>query len=155
MFEHVRNYALLLNRISTWLKADGKLFVHIFCHQNLLYPFETNGDANWMGRHFFTGGLMPAADTLLHFQDDLRIERRWCLSGRNYQRTARAWLENMDRNREAVTAAMQAAYGPAEAPRWTQRWRMFFMACEEMFGYRRGQEWLVCHYLFGKRDAVR
>jgi cyclopropane-fatty-acyl-phospholipid synthase len=155
MFEHVRNYALLLNRISSWLKADGKLFVHIFCHQNLLYPFETTGDGNWMGRHFFTGGLMPAADTLLHFQDDLRIERRWRLSGTNYQKTARAWLNNMDLERAAVDAAMESAYGHAEAPRWRQRWRMFFMACEEMFGFRHGQEWLVCHYLFGKRDLVK
>jgi len=155
MFEHVRNYALLLNRIAGWLAPDGKLFVHIFCHQNLLYPFETAGAGNWMGRHFFTGGLMPAADTLLHFQDDLRIERRWCLSGRNYEKTAAAWLENMDANGTAVAAAMEAAYGPTQAARWTQRWRMFFMACEQMFGYRSGQEWLVCHYLFGKRDAMR
>jgi len=154
MFEHVRNYALLLNRISGWLKDDGKLFVHIFCHRNLLYPFEAEGDANWMAQYFFTSGLMPASDTLLHFQDDLRIERRWNLSGMNYQKTARAWLTNLDRHGNAVADALEGVYGTRDVQRWVQRWRMFFMACEELFGYRRGTEWLVCHYLFGKRRSV-
>jgi cyclopropane-fatty-acyl-phospholipid synthase len=151
MFEHVRNYAVLLQRIASWLDDDGRLFVHIFCHRNLLYPFETEGDANWMGRYFFTGGLMPAADTLLFFQDDLRVLTRWTVSGTNYRNTARAWLENLDNNRNAVAAALEPAYGATELQRWVQRWRMFFMACEELFGYRNGTEWLVCHYLFDKR----
>ena len=151
MFEHVRNYALLMNRIAGWLKDDGKLFVHIFCHRNLLYPFEVEGDGNWMGRYFFTSGLMPASDTLLHFQDDLRIERRWNVSGANYQKTARAWLDNLDRHEGSVEKALEAVYGAGDVQRWVQRWRMFFMACEELFGYRGGREWLVCHYLFGKR----
>jgi cyclopropane-fatty-acyl-phospholipid synthase len=153
MFEHVRNYALLLNRISGWLADDGKLFVHIFCHRNLLYPFEVAGDEDWMARHFFTGGLMPAADTLLFFQDDLRLERRWSVSGSNYQKTARAWLDRLDSNRDAVSEVLARTYGEGEAARWQQRWRMFFMACEELFGYRGGREWLVCHYRFGKRSA--
>jgi cyclopropane-fatty-acyl-phospholipid synthase len=151
MFEHVRNYALLLNRIGGWLADGGKLFVHIFCHRNLLYPFEARGDANWMARHFFTGGLMPAADTLLFFQDDLRIERRWSASGVHYQKTARAWLDKLDQHRDEVTNALIEAYGARDVARWVQRWRMFFMACEEQFGYRQGSEWLVCHYRFGKR----
>ncbi len=153
MFEHVRNYALLLNRISGWLKDEGKLFVHIFCHRNLMYPFETEGEGNWMARHFFTSGLMPSADTLLYFQDDLHIERRWNVSGTNYQRTARAWLDNLDARRDEAGAALQGVYEQGEVPLWIQRWRMFFMACEELFGYRRGREWLVCHYLFGKRQT--
>lgn len=153
MFEHVRNYALLLSRIAGMLNDDGKLFVHIFCHRNLLYPFEDRGDGDWMARHFFTGGLMPAADTLLYFQDDLRIERRWSLSGTNYARTARAWLDNLDAHRDQVLDVFAAAYGASEAPRWVQRWRLFFMACEELFGYREGTEWQVCHYRFGKRTA--
>ena len=148
MFEHMRNYQHLLGRVSRWLVPGGKLFVHIFCHRSLMYPFETEGEDNWMGRYFFTGGLMPSADTLLHFQDDLTIEQRWLLSGRHYERTANQWLENQDRNRDEVMAVLTEAYGAAEAARWHQRWRMFWMACAELFGYARGQEWLVAHYRF-------
>ncbi len=156
MFEHVRNYATLLASVGRWLKPRGKLFVHIFGHRQLMYPFEAQGSANWMGRHFFTGGLMPAQDTLLHFQDHLRIERRWLLSGRHYQRTARAWLRNLDANRKAARMALERAAptdGPQPAPGrlQAQRWRMFFMACEELFGWNDGNDWLVCHYLFGNR----
>lgn len=151
MFEHVRNYAQLLQRIAGWLDDDGRLFVHIFCHRNLLYPFEAQGDANWMARYFFTGGLMPAADTLLFFQDHLRARARWTVSGAHYRDTARAWLDNLDRNRSAVRLALEPAYGAADIERWVQRWRMFFMACEELFGHRQGTEWQVCHYLFDKR----
>ncbi|GAB2492008.1 SAM-dependent methyltransferase [Arenimonas alkanexedens] len=148
MFEHMRNYQHLLGNISRWLVPGGKLFVHIFCHRSLMYPFETQGDDNWMGRYFFTGGLMPSADTLLHFQDDLSIDERWLLSGRHYERTANQWLENQDRNRDEVMAVLTEAYGPAEAARWHQRWRMFWMACAELFGYSGGNEWGVAHYRF-------
>jgi cyclopropane-fatty-acyl-phospholipid synthase len=148
MFEHMRNYATLLGRIARWLKPGGKLFVHIFCHRELMYPFETEGDDNWMGRYFFTGGLMPAADTLLHFQDDLTLEQQWRLNGRHYERTANQWLENQDRHRDEVMAVLREAYGEQEAARWHQRWRMFWMACAELFGYDGGNEWLVAHYRF-------
>ena len=148
MFEHMRNYQHLLGKVSRWLVPGGKLFVHIFCHRSLMYPFETEGEDNWMGRHFFTGGLMPSADTLLHFQDDLSIEQRWLLSGRHYERTANQWLENQDRNRDEVMAVLTEAYGAAEAARWHQRWRMFWMACAELFGYSGGNEWGVAHYRF-------
>ena len=149
MFEHMRNYETLLGRIASWLRPGGKLFVHIFCHRELLYPFETQGDDNWMGRYFFTGGLMPAADTLLWFQKDLRIEQQWRLSGTHYERTANAWLVNQDAHREEVMCVMREAYG-AEAKVWNQRWRMFWMACAELFGYRGGCEWMVAHYRFGR-----
>jgi len=150
MFEHMRNYDTLLGRIATWLKPGGKLFVHIFCHRELMYPFETDGDDNWMGRHFFTGGLMPAADTLLWFQSDLVIEQQWRLPGTHYQKTANAWLANHDAHRAEVLGILETAYG-RQAPVWNQRWRMFWMACAELFGYRGGNEWLVGHYLFEKR----
>ena len=149
MFEHMRNYATLLARIATWLRTDGKLFVHIFCHRELLYPFETQGDDNWMGRHFFTGGLMPSADTLLWFQRDLTIEQQWRLSGTHYAKTANAWLANQDTNCAAVLQVLEQAYGEL-AGVWHQRWRMFWMACAELFGYRGGNEWLVAHYRFAK-----
>lgn len=151
MFEHVRNYPQLLQRIGRWLKADGALFVHIFAHRTLMYPFETDGGDNWMGRHFFTGGLMPAADTLLHFQRDLRLEQRWLLDGTHYQRTAEHWLANQDAARERVMPVLIATYGEAAARIWWQRWRMFWMACAELFGYDGGQQWLVAHYLFRPR----
>jgi cyclopropane-fatty-acyl-phospholipid synthase len=151
MFEHVRNYEVLLGRIARRLKPRGRMFVHIFCHRSLLYPFQSEGDANWMGRHFFTGGLMPAADTLLHFQRHLELEQRWLLAGTHYQRTARAWLHNLDANDDAVRAVFEEVYG-TDGERWVQRWRMFFMACEEMFGYDQGRQWLVCHYRFAARQ---
>jgi cyclopropane-fatty-acyl-phospholipid synthase len=148
MFEHMRNYRHLLGRVSRWLKPEGKLFVHIFVHRYLMYPFETEGDDNWMGRYFFTGGLMPSADTLLHFQEDLTLEQRWLVPGTHYERTANHWLENQDHHRDEVMAVLTEAYGAAEAARWFQRWRMFWMACAELFGYSGGDEWLVAHYRF-------
>jgi cyclopropane-fatty-acyl-phospholipid synthase len=152
MFEHMRNYGTLMSRIAASLRPEGKLFVHIFVHRTLMYPYETEGDDNWMGRHFFTGGLMPAADTLLHFQDDLRLSRRWLLDGTHYRNTANHWLRNQDANRDACMAVLREAYGAAAAPLWFQRWRMFWMACAELFGYRDGREWGVAHYLFDRRN---
>ena len=148
MFEHMRNYDALLRRIGGWLRPGGKLFVHIFAHKTLMYPFETEGDDNWMGRHFFTGGLMPASDTLLWFQGALNIEQRWHVDGTHYQRTANAWLANQDAHREQVMEVLTQAYGHKAAPLWFQRWRMFWMSCAELFGYADGQEWLVAHYRF-------
>ena len=150
MFEHMRNYQELLRRIHAWLKPGGKLFVHIFTHRRLAYPFETEGEDNWMGRYFFTGGLMPSRDLLLRFQDDLKLEEQWHLNGRHYQRTLEAWLALQDRHRAALLGLFRDTYGPAEAERWFQRWRVFFMACAELFGYRGGEEWGVSHYRFGK-----
>ncbi|WP_233842612.1 cyclopropane-fatty-acyl-phospholipid synthase family protein [Dyella sp. 2HG41-7] len=153
MFEHMRNYSTLLSRISQWLKTDGKLFVHIFAHRTLMYPFETTGESNWMGRHFFTGGLMPSADTLLWFQDHLSIEQRWLVDGTHYQRTANHWLQKQDANHAEVMRELQSVYGAA-AQLWCQRWRMFWMACAELFGYDQGREWLVAHYRFVNRPEA-
>jgi cyclopropane-fatty-acyl-phospholipid synthase len=151
MFEHVRNYHSLLERIAGWLSADGKLFVHVFAHRNHLYAFETHGADNWMGRHFFTGGLMPSADTFLWFQRDLAVEQRWLLQGTHYQRTANHWLERQDAQREAVLGILAGVYGAGQARLWAQRWRIFWMACAETFGYAHGSEWVVAHYRFGRR----
>jgi len=148
MFEHMRNYATLLERIAGWLEPGGKLFVHIFCHRSLMYPFTVEGDTDWMAKYFFTGGLMPAERTLLHFQEHLTLEDQWRVSGTHYERTSNHWLANQDRERDAVMAVLTQAYGPEEAALWFHRWRMFFMAVAELFGYAGGTEWLVGHYRF-------
>ena len=150
MFEHIRNYQAVLARISRWLSSEGQLFVHIFCHKDLLYPYEPVGETNWMARYFFTGGQMPAADTLSAFQDDLRLQQTWHYDGTHYQRTARHWLENMDERIDAVAPPLRDTYGEQHWRTWRQRWRMFFMAVEEMFGHAGGREWQVSHYLFCK-----
>ncbi|MEM6707790.1 MAG: cyclopropane-fatty-acyl-phospholipid synthase family protein [Pseudomonadota bacterium] len=152
MFEHVRNYAELLAKISRWMAADGRLFVHIFCHREFLYPYETRGASDWMAKYFFTGGLMPAVDTLSHFQDDLTLVDQQVYSGDHYARTSRAWLANMDASRDDVRRALTVTYGDDQVDRWVQRWRIFFMACEELFGNRNGTEWQIGHYLFEQRN---
>lgn len=146
MFEHMRNYQLLLSRIASWLKPEGQLFVHIFCHRELAYPFETEGSANWMGRYFFTGGVMPSADYFRHFDRDLVVTAQWDWNGRHYQRTSEAWLAQLDANRDALLPILEATYGRGEGIRWFHRWRMFFLAVAELFGYERGQQWFVSHY---------
>jgi len=148
MFEHMRNYETLLARIAGWLKTDGKLFVHVFAHRTRLYLFEADGADNWMGRHFFTGGLMPAADTLLWFSRDLACEQRWLIAGTHYARTANDWLRRQDENRGRVRQILRGVYGKGGAALWEQRWRMFWMACAETFGYEGGAQWLVAHYRF-------
>ncbi|MEO0998885.1 MAG: cyclopropane-fatty-acyl-phospholipid synthase family protein [Pseudomonadota bacterium] len=150
MFEHMRNYRELLRRIGRWLNADGKLFVHLFCHREYSYPFDDRGGRDWMARHFFTGGIMPAYDTLEHFDEDLQIEQRWAVNGRHYRRTANAWLDNLDRRRgEALAVLGEAANAPAGVA--LQRWRMFYMACAELFGLNDGGEWFVGHYRLRQR----
>ncbi len=148
MFEHVRNHATLLERIAGWLRPGGTLFVHIFAHARFAYPFEVRDDSDWMARYFFTGGLMPSDHLLLYFQDHVRLREHWRVSGTHYQRTAEAWLANMDRHRLRVMPVLAATYGAAEARRWWVYWRVFFMSCAELFGYSGGREWLVSHYLF-------
>ena len=148
MFEHMRNYSELFERISGWLNDDGLFFMHIFCHKSAAYEYEDRGPSDWMSRHFFSGGIMPAGDLPARFQDHLSLVDQWRWSGRHYQQTAEAWLENMDRKRYAVMPILEETYGKADARRWWMRWRIFFLAVSEMFGMDDGREWGVGHYLF-------
>jgi len=153
MFEHMRNYDLLFEKISRWMKPNAKLFLHIFCHKDIAYLFDTEGADNWIGRYFFSGGMMPSDNLLLCFQDHLVLEDHWRVSGTHYQRTAEHWLRNLDGAKETVVPILESAYGKKDAGRWFRRWRIFFMACAELWGFRGGREWGVAHYLFRRRGA--
>lgn len=153
MFEHVRNHELLLARIAQWLAPDGKLFVHHFCHRSHAYPYEDRGPSDWMARHFFSGGMMPSEDWLSRFDHDLAVERRWRVPGIHYAHTSEAWLANLDARREAVLAILADTYGESDAERWLHRWRLFFLACAELFACDGGTQWYVSHQLLGHRGT--
>lgn len=151
MFEHMRNHRCLLKNVCNWLEPDGKFFMHIFVHRNTPYFFEDKDETDWMTRFFFSGGMMPSDDLPLFFQDHLRLEKRWRWNGRHYQNTAEAWLRNLDNNRERLWPILEHTYGKDFAKTWYMRWRMFFLAVSELFGYDDGNEWYVSHYLFSER----
>jgi cyclopropane-fatty-acyl-phospholipid synthase len=144
MFEHMRNYQVLLARIASWLRPTGALFVHVFAHRRHAYAYDDAGATDWMAREFFTGGLMPSTQLLHAFQEDVRIADEWHLDGTHYARTAEAWHDNLLAHRRELVGVLgtRARVG---------RWRLFFLACAELFGYRNGREWLVAHYRFVPR----
>ncbi len=153
MFEHLRDYRQLLQNIASWLHPEGKLFVHIFCHRRLAYRFEARDAGDWMARYFFTGGLMPSADLLGRFDGAMVIEAQWDVDGQHYQKTSLAWLSNMDRQREHLLPILNDVYGADEQRRWWVYWRVFFLSCAELFGFREGQEWMVNHYRLVRRAS--
>lgn len=145
MFEHMRNWDALLSKVASWMRPEAKLFLHVFCHREYPYLFETEGTKNWMGRYFFTGGMMPFDEIFLYFQKHLRLEKNWVVDGTHYSKTSRDWLKNLESNRQAVLDIFAKTYGAGQAELWYQRWRLFFIACEECFGFENGQQWWVAH----------
>ena len=151
MFEHMKNYAQLMDKIACWLKPQGRLFVHHFSHRERVYEFDHTDPNNWMARYFFTGGTMPSDDLLLYFQRDMVVINHWRVNGLHYQKTLNAWLKKLDDQRDQIEAIVKEVYGADQARRWLVYWRLFFMGCAEFFGIRQGQENLVTHLLFEKR----
>jgi cyclopropane-fatty-acyl-phospholipid synthase len=151
MFEHMRNYEKLMKKISSFLNVDGKLFVHIFTHKEYSYKFEKNDETDWMSEYFFTGGIMPGDNLLLYFIGDFLVEKHWHISGLHYSKTSEAWLKNMDARKKEIMPLFAQTYGKDKALKWWVYWRIFFMACAELWKYNKGAEWMVSHYLFKKK----
>jgi cyclopropane-fatty-acyl-phospholipid synthase len=151
MFEHMRNYQRLMKLVADALKPDGKLFVHIFTHKTLAYKFEVKDETDWMSRYFFTGGIMPSDDLLFYFDDDLVKDQHWIVNGMHYSKTSEAWLENMDKHKPQIMPLFEKTYGKDQATKWWVYWRIFYMACAELWGFNNGNEWMVSHYLFTKK----
>lgn len=153
MFEHMKNYRTLMARCATWLRPEGKMFVHIFVHRSMPYHFEVKGEDDWMAKYFFSGGTMPSLDLLLYFQEHLAIERQWYVNGTHYSRTLETWLRNQDSHRGEIMPIFRDTYGVDQALKWFVYWRLFYLACSELFHYNGGEEWGVGHYLFVKPAA--
>ena len=152
MFEHMRNYEALMDKVANFLLPQGKLFVHIFTHRNYTYLFEVKDETDWMSKYFFTGGTMPSDYMLLYFQKQLKIEKHWRVNGRHYSQTSEHWLQNMDKHKSEIMPIFEKAYGKHQAKKWWAYWRIFFMSCAELWGYGGGNEWFVSHYLFTKQN---
>ena len=150
MFEHMRNYELLMNKVSSFLKEDGRLFIHIFTHKEYAYLFEVKDETDWMSKYFFTGGIMPSDDLLFYFNNDLQVEKHWHVNGTHYAKTSEAWLTNMDNHKAEIMPLFEKTYGIDQAVKWWVYWRLFYMACAELWNYNEGNEWIVSHYLFKK-----
>ncbi len=154
MFEHMRNYELLMKKVASKLKPDGKLFVHIFTHKEFAYKFEVKDDTDWMSKYFFTGGIMPSDDLLSYFNNDLKVVNHWHVSGQHYQKTSEAWLARMDANKTAIMPLFESTYGKDQAVKWWSFWRIFFLSCAELWGFNKGEEWIVSHYVFAKAKII-
>ncbi len=150
MFEHMKNWPRLMGNIARWLRAEGCFFAHVFTHSRFCYHFEARDETDWMSRYFFTGGLMPAHALFPEFQDDLQLVQDWKVNGRHYGQTAELWLQNLDAHRTQLMPLFEQTYGVKDALKWWAYWRVFYLACAELWWFRDGEEWHVSHYLFRK-----
>ena len=152
MFEHMRNYKNLLQRLSNLMTDDGLLFVHIFCNRQSAYFYEIKNQWDWMTKYFFTGGIMPSKDIFEFFDEDLTVAESWEINGKHYSKTSKSWLKNIDKNSKIVKQILNQHYD--EKNIWFNRWRIFFLACEEFFKINDGKEWFVSHYLLEKKNKA-
>jgi cyclopropane-fatty-acyl-phospholipid synthase len=151
MFEHMRNYQKLFDKVSSFLKDDGRLFVHIFTHKDFAYLYKETDEHDWIAKYFFTGGIMPSDDLFSYFPEHFEIEEQWQVNGQNYQKTSEMWLKNMDNNKSRIIPILKETYGEDQFKKWWVYWRVFFMSCAELWGYNDGNEWIVSHYRFKKK----
>jgi cyclopropane-fatty-acyl-phospholipid synthase len=148
MFEHMRNYESLLSKVSDFLKPNGELFVHIFCHRSACYLYEAKNESDWMTKNFFEGGIMPSEDIFTYFENDLKVVRSWKVNGTQYGMTSLKWLERHDQNKSKIIKLFHQHYGNGKI--WFFRWRMFFLTCAKFFSINSGNDWYVTHYLLKK-----
>lgn len=148
LFEHLRNYEIVLKNVSQWLAPEGRLFVHIFCHKQYAYPFSVDEKNSWMAQHFFTDGIMPSADLLSHFQQDLKLANQWEVNGTHYAKTCDAWLQRHKAKKREILEIFAQCYGAQDATLYWEYWRIFYMASRNLFAWDEGNEWFVSHYLF-------
>ena len=153
MFEHMRNYRSLMRKLSSFLVDEGKMFIHIFTHKDFGYFYEVKDESDWMAKYFFTGGVMPSDHLLFYFNEDFKAEKHWRVSGKHYNKTSEAWLCNMDKHKDEIMPLFENTYGKDKAKAWWVYWRVFFMACAELWGFKKGEEWFVSHYLFSKPNV--
>ncbi|MGI8754368.1 MAG: SAM-dependent methyltransferase [Acidimicrobiales bacterium] len=153
MLEHVANHEELFGRIARWLAPDGRFFTHIFTGADVAFRYDADDPRDWMGRYFFSGGLMPSDDWFLHLQSDLVCVDHWRLSGTHYERTANAWIDNLNAHRDEVLDVLAADVGRRQAKVWFRRWTAFFMGCAQLWGHRDGRDFIVSHYLFEPHPA--
>lgn len=155
MFEHMRNYQLLMAKVASFLKPEGKLWIHIFTHKEYAYLFEVIDETDWMSKYFFTGGIMPSDDLMSYFNEDMAVEKHWHVNGTHYGKTAEAWLANMDAHKKQIMPLFEQTYGKGQATKWWVYWRLFYMACAELWNFNHGNEWIVSHYLFHKTQKCQ
>jgi cyclopropane-fatty-acyl-phospholipid synthase len=153
MFEHMRNWEALLARVANWLRPDGRLFLHVFAHKTFAYPFDVRDDTDWMSRFFFSGGMMPSHDLAARVSSPFESEADWIVPGTHYARTSEDWLSKLEAHKSEVLELFRSTYGTDDAGIWYQRWRLFYLACAELFAYRDGTEWVVSHRLLRLKTA--